>query len=263
MSVIDFFDQHPVFTREEFLAGSGVRPGTSTGDNLLGHHVARGRIVQVQRGLYASVPRGVDPATAVVDPYLLASRLAPDAVVALHAALQLRGYTYSVWSRHHYLTTRRRAALTFRGATFVSVPVPRTLQLLPEQGVIEERHAGGLVRATTLERTLVDLLHAPRLGGGWEEVWRSLEMVPFFDLDAVAAHALALDSALTTARVGYFLEQHRSELMAEDRHLAPLRAHAPRQPRYFDARRSTGTLVSGWNLIVPHAVLGRTWAEVS
>jgi len=114
-----------------------------------------------------------------------------------------------------------------------------------------------------LERTLVDLLHAPRRGGGREEVWRSLALVPFFDLDAIAAHALALGSALTTARVGYFLEQHRASLMAEERHLATLRAHAPRQPRYFDARRSSGTLVPGWNLIVPDDVQGRTWAEVS
>ncbi len=262
MSAPDFFDQHPVFTREEFLAGSGVHPGTRTVDNLLGHHVARGRIVQVQRGLYASVPRGIDPATAVVDPYLLATRLAPDAVVALHAALQLRGYTYSVWTRHHYRTRSRRLQLTFRGATFVAVPVPRALRDREEQGVIEERHVGGTVRVTTLERTLVDLLHAPRLGGGWEEVWRSLETVPFFDLDAVVAEALALDSALTTARVGFFLEQHRESLMVEERHLAPLRAHAPRQVRYFDARRSPGTLVAGWNLIVPHDVRGRTWEEV-
>ncbi len=262
MSAPDFFDQHPVFTREEFLAGSGVHPGTRTVDNLLGHHVTRGRIVQVQRGLYASVPRGIDPATAVVDPYLLATRLAPDAVVALHAALQLRGYTSSVWTRHHYLTRSRRLPLTFRGATFVAVPLPRALHDREEQGVIEERHGGGTVRATTLERTLVDLLHAPRLGGGWEEVWRSLETVPFFDLDAVVAQALALGSALTAARVGFFLEQHRESLMVEERHLALLRAHAPRQVRYFDSRRAQGTLVPGWNLIVPHDVRGRTWEEV-
>ena len=31
------------------------------------------------------------------------------------------------------------------------------------------------MRVTSLERTLVDLLHAPRHGGGWEETWRSLQ----------------------------------------------------------------------------------------
>lgn len=52
--------------------------------------------------------------------------------------------------------------------------------------VIEERHAGGVVHATTLERTLVDVLDASTNAGGWEEVWRSLAMVEFFDVDKEA-----------------------------------------------------------------------------
>ena len=115
----------------------------------------------------------------------------------------------------------------------------------------------------TLERTLVDVLDVPSNAGGWEEVWRSLEMVEFFDLDAVAAYAVKLGSALTAARVGFFLEQHREALMVEDKHLEPLRRLRPRQPRYLDARRKPGKLVAAWNLIVPDDVLGRTWAEVA
>ncbi|HAM44621.1 MAG TPA: transcriptional regulator, partial [Propionibacteriaceae bacterium] len=127
----------------------------------------------------------------------------------------------------------------------------------------EQRHGGGVVRVTRLERTLVDVLHAPASAGGWEEIWRSLEMVEFFDLDAVISYTLRLGSALTTARVGFFLEQHREALMVEDAHLDRLRQHRPRQPRYLDADRKPGTLVASWNLIVPADVLGRTWAEVS
>jgi len=43
-----------------------------------------------------------------------------------------------------------------------------------------------------LERTLVDVLDAPEHGGGWEEIWLSLESVEFFDLDAVIEYALKL-----------------------------------------------------------------------
>jgi hypothetical protein len=47
-------------------------------------------------------PRGAarssDAATFTPDPYLVATSLAPDAVVARHAALQYRGRTYSVWN---------------------------------------------------------------------------------------------------------------------------------------------------------------------
>ena len=80
---------------------------------------------------------------------------------------------------------------------------------------------------TTLERTLVDVLDMPRHGGGWEEIWRSLESVEFFDVDAVTDYALKLGSAVTVAKVGFFLEQHREELMLEESHLKRLQEHVP------------------------------------
>ena len=124
-----------------------------------------------------------------------------------------------------------------------------------------EHHAGGEVRVTTLERTMVNVLDAPDLGGGWEEIWRSLEMVEYFDLDAVVGHALALRSALTCARVGLYLERHRDELFIRDEHLARLAEQAPKQPRYLDGRRLPGRLVKPWNLVVPQQVLQRAWQE--
>jgi hypothetical protein len=86
---------------------------------------------------------------------------------------------------------------------------------------------------------------------------------PADDLDAVVEHAVKLGSALTAARVGFFLEQHDEELMVEDRYLERLREFAPAQPRYLDARREPGQLVSKWNLVVPERVLNRTWQEVA
>jgi hypothetical protein len=105
------------------------------------------------------------------------------------------------------------------------------------------------------------VLDAPDQGGGWEEIFRSLEMVEFFDLDAVVRYALARSSALTAARVGFVLEQHREEWMVEEKHLEPLLRSAPAQPRYLDASREPGRLVPRWNLIVPELVQNRRWEE--
>jgi len=263
----EFFDSTPVFTRAEFevARASTARRSPRTTDSLLRRYVADGRLLRVRGGLYAVVPRGTDAAAAPVDPYLVATKLAPDATLAYHAALQFWGKAYSVWQRFHFFTETSTRALRFRGLEFVPVKVPLLLRGLPATGlqVTEHRYAGGVVRVTTLERTLVDVLDAPANAGGWEEVWRSLEMVEFFDLDAVISYAAKLGSALTTARAGFFLEQHREALMVEDSHLERLRQHRPRQPRYFDARRRPGKLVASWNLIVPDDVLRRTWAEVA
>ena len=262
----DFFADHPLFTHEEFVDARAPRGATRhTSDTLLAKHVAAGRIVRVRRGLYAVVPRGVEPARNPVDPYLLATKLTPDAVVGYHAALQFHGRAYSLWNRWHVLTSSRARPFQYQGMEFVPVRVPVVLRGLADWGggVIETRYAGGVVRVTTLERTLVDVLDAPMKAGGWEETWRSLEMVEFFDLDAVIEYASRLGSALTAARVGFFLEQHREELLVERQHLEQLRELAPAQPRYLDARRESGRLVSPWNLVVPERVLERTWQEVS
>lgn len=233
----------------------------ATANNLLALHLSSGRLLRVRRGLYAVPPRGVEPAAADVDPYLVASRLSDDAVVAYHAALQFHGKAYSLWRKFHYFTKRRARPFTFRDREFVPVQAPAALRALPDLGggIREVRHAGGLVRVTSLERTLVDVLDAPDKGGGWEEIWRSLEMVEFFDLDAVIAYVRNLGSALAAARVGFFLDQHRETLMVEDKHLDGFRALAPAQPRYFDRRREPGKLVSAWNLVVPERVLKRDW----
>lgn len=266
-SALDFFANHPVFTHEEFAAAAsrGKDRSRQTTHNILAHHLAAGHLVRVRRGLYATVPRGVSPAKALVDPYLVATKLAADAVVAYHAALQFHGKAYSVSQRYTYLSRRRARSFRFRQAEFVPVQVPAALRRLRDVtgGILEQRHAGGLVRVTTLERTLVDVLDAPEHGGGWEEIWRSLETVEFFDLDAVVAFALKVKSALTVARVGFFLEQHREKLMVEDRHLKLLLANAPKQPSYLDRRREPGKLVPRWNLVVPERVLSRAWEEVT
>jgi predicted transcriptional regulator of viral defense system len=261
---IDFFEGHPVFTHAEFLAvrtAQGRSP--STGNNLLANHLASGRLVRIRRGLYATVPRGVEASVAVVDPYLVVSSLSNDAVVAYHASLQFYGKAYSVWRRFHYLTAKRSRAFSYQGLEFV--PVQQRCELRSRfgetEGVSEVRHAGGRVRVTTLERALVDVLDAPDKGGGWEEIWRSLEMVEFFDLDAIIAYARALGSVLTAARIGLFLEQHREVLMVEDEHLKDLERLAPAQPRYLDSDRQSGKLVKRWNLIVPDYVLNRRWEE--
>jgi predicted transcriptional regulator of viral defense system len=257
-----FFDSHPVFRHDEFVAAHTAGGRSSvTSNNLLAQHVASGRLLRIRKGLYATVQRGQDPRTATVDPYLLATRLTADSSVAYHAAMQFHGRAYSVWHRFHYLTAQRTRRFAFRGMEFIPVRAPAPLRDLPQLGggISEVDHNGGQARVTTLERTLVDLLDAPDKGGGWEEIWRSLEMVEFFDIDAVTRYALALGTAVTIARVGLFLQQHSQSLMVEEPSLERLRTEAPRQPRYFDPRRRSGRLIQDWNLIVPTEVLERRW----
>ncbi|HEY3451466.1 MAG TPA: hypothetical protein VGK67_34220 [Myxococcales bacterium] len=266
MTSRDEVESRPVFTHEELVA-EYVSAGRSrrSADSLLHKHLAAGRVVRVKRGVFLPVPRGVSADAAPYDPYLVATKLAPNAAVAYHAALQFHGKSYSQSRRFHFFTRERLRPTSFRGTEFVPVRLPAPFEGQADMGggILERRHAGGVVRVATLERTLVDVFDAPDRGGGWEEIWRSLEMVEFFDLDAVIDYVGRLGSAIACARVGFFLEQHREPLMVEERHLAALQAHAPKGPRYLDPKRVPGKLVGRWNLIVPARVLERSWQEVT
>jgi predicted transcriptional regulator of viral defense system len=260
----DFFATHSVFTHEEFVKAhteGGRSPNTS--NSLLAERVATGSLVRVKRGVYVTVPLGCNVNDYQLSPPLVASKLTEDAVVAYHSALNVHGYVYSTWSREQYMTSRRIRPFRFQGVEYVGVQAPKAIRDLKDfGGGIEWKHRStGKVRVMSLERTLVDLLHSPGKGGGWEEIWRSLEMVEFFDLDAVIKYTLLMQSALTVARVGFFLEQHQKEWMVEESHLQALRAHAPRKATYLDRQRRAGILIKPWNLIVSAEVLYRQWEE--
>ncbi len=268
MRLDKFFRQRRVFTNKElaeFLEVDGQR-NVRTQESTLAYHTKTGRLLRVRRGLYAVVPPGADPETYPIDPYLLAAKMTEDAALGYHTALEFHGRAYSVYEHFLYLTAHSPRPVVFRWFRFRGVPFPKQLRKKNEEdfGIAVAERAGLDVRVTSLERTLVDVLDRPNLGGSWEEIWRSLESVDFFAIDKVVKYALLLENASTAAKVGFFLEEHRESLMVEESHLKPLRELRPRQPHYLDrAHRKDGRLVKDWNLVVPTAVLERSWAEVT
>ena len=267
MKLHDFFSTHPVFTYEEFVEflSSKGSCNVKTRESLLRHYTRTGRLLRVRRGLYLTVPRGFTPENCPVDPYLLASKVAPDSVLAYHTALELHGKAYSVHEEFVFLTRSKIRPLNFRGQRYRGVTFPKKLRDKGCElfGVVSVDRSGLDVQVTSLERTLVDLLDRPSLGGTWEEIWRSLEMVELFDLDKVVQYAIYLGNATTAAKVGFFLEQHRDTLMPGEDHLNRLRALIPSKPHYMVCNgRRPGRFVREWNLVVPPEIFERHWEEI-
>ena len=262
-----FFRKGPVFTGEELAEhlSSHGEVGERTKEALLAYHRKTGRVIRVRRGLYAVIPAGSDPNSYPVDPFLVAAKLTRDAVLSHHTALEFHGRAYSVRNDFTYSASRPLGPLAFRSYVFRGTRFPQALRRAGKEnfGVSTMERTGMELRVTSLERTLVDVLDRRALSGSWEEIWRSLESVEFFDLDRVVEYALLLGNATTGAKVGFFLEQHREALMVEDHHLKALHDLRPRQPHYLDrTKRESGRLVSEWNLVVPREVFERTWGEV-
>ncbi len=262
-----FLYRHPVFTGEElagYLATRG-EVGARGKEAFLAYYTRVGRVVRVRRGLYAVIPPGAASKTFPVDPFLVAAKLTPDSILSHHTALEFHGNAYSVWNHLIYAACRPIEMFAFRSQVFRGTRFPTALLRSGTKnfGVLERERMGVGVSVTSVERTMVDVLHRPDLSGGWEEIWRSLESVEYFHVDKVVEYTLLLDNATTAAKVGFYLDQHREGLMVEDQHLTALRERRSRQPHYLDRNhRHSGSLVADWNLVVPNDVLNRSWGNV-
>ncbi|MEI8194338.1 MAG: type IV toxin-antitoxin system AbiEi family antitoxin [Phycisphaerae bacterium] len=272
MKTSDFLAQHPVFTTEDIRDFQQARGSHSqwTRKALLAHYQKQQRIIRIRRGVYAAVPpggggEGTTPDDLAVDPYLVASKLAPDAVLGYHTALAAHGRAHSASQRFEFLTSTGGRGIRFQEWRFQPVLFAHVLRRKKKTtwGVQQLERSGQALAVTALERTLVDVLERPDLGGGWEEIWRSLESVEFFNLDQIIEYALLLENATTIAKVGFYLEQHRETLMVEEAHLAALRPHRPANPHYLErGKKADVKFISGWNLVVPLAVAERSWEIV-
>jgi len=262
----DFFSQHPVFTSQEYarFLEQEKHTGKRAQEALLSYHVKAGNLVRVRRGLFAVVPPGASSESYMVDPYLIAAKLTEDAVIGYHSALAFYGKSYSVTHQFCVLTDSRPVDVPFREDVFRLVLFPKPLREKKQElfGVKTVQHQGCQLRVTGFERTLVDMLDRPELSGGWEETWRSLESVEYFDLEKVIEYALLLDKATTIAFVGFYLEQHQKELRVSDTYLKQLENHRPKQPHYIDKQQKpSGKFISRWNLIIPTEIIEQSWKE--
>jgi predicted transcriptional regulator of viral defense system len=248
-----FLTTHSLFTREEFAAVLRDRGrAEATVDSHLARWFRQGRIARVKQGVFVRLEPREGRDGRLPDFVALASRMAPDAAVAYHTALEAHGFAQSVFERLTFVTWTKTKPTSFKGRRFVPVR-PRAPLLAADRGErwIERAERAGIeIRVTSLERTVVDVLDRPALAGGVEEVWRSLSSVPALDPEPLEEYVKLLGSRTLAAKVGFFLETHREELVVPDALLERLRAGVPRSPVFMD-RSLGGRLVPGWSLVVP------------
>ncbi|MBE3109447.1 MAG: transcriptional regulator [Acidobacteria bacterium] len=253
-----FLAGHSVFSRAELAA---VLRSRGRADATIDSHLKRwrrqGRIARVKPGVFVRLDAGSPASDVEPDFIALASRMAPDAAIAYHTALESHGVAQSVFERLTFVTWTKTKPASYRSRRFVPVRPRASLVTANrgEQWIERADRAGVELRVTTIERTVADVLDRPDLAGGIEEVWRSIGSVPALDPASLEEYVAVLGSATLAARVGFFLDTRRDELVVPAATLERLRALLPRSPVFMD-RRLRGRLVAEWALIVPAAMLG-------
>ena len=248
-----FFDAIPVFSRAEYAEAVGRPSGDKVVTEMLAQHLEAGNIKRVARGVFASVPKHIDASKWSVDRFLAASRLRGGSIVAYHSALELHGYAYTIG--HEVQLIARGAPGIIQTADFSCRFVKPPRGHLAE-GVMVVDRMGLDVQVTTIERTIADIFDRYDLGGGAEEIFNSLDLIPRVNAAALLKHMRALNNATAAGSLGYWLEREQSYLGVGDAIIKKLRALAPKQARYaLGAKPKHGHMAKGWNVILPASVV--------
>lgn len=263
----EFLILNDVFTVEE---ADAFLQRTKTGNvgtrkALLSYYRKAGRILPVRRGLYAVVPFGCDPQSFVPDPILVAAKATPEAILSWHTALDFHARSYSLWNTCYYAAEHPSLAIRFSDCLVkgIVLPSPYWTRSAASLGVETHTRSHTTIRVASLERAFVDLMDRPSLGGSWEEIWRSLDSIEYFDLSIIDKYLRIVSNATTTARVGFYLESNRERLMIDDRFFKRLEKDIPAGPVYWDrSKRKGGHLIHRWNLIVPSFIFNKEWEAV-
>ena len=159
------------FTPDEAAKAAGVDRARAA--RLLRHLAEQGWVARVQRGLYTTVPlEAEDPATWRADPWVVASVALCPGYVGGWTALHYWDLTDQIFTTTVFITTRGvpRRERTIGGARL-------ELRHRPESALFGTRHvwrAGAAVDVSDRERTIVDCLDDPSLGGGLRHTTEAL-----------------------------------------------------------------------------------------
>ncbi|MDR0621448.1 MAG: transcriptional regulator [Deltaproteobacteria bacterium] len=257
MEIREFLEAKPVFTKrdiDDYL--QGAKPdGYLSRVALVARLRRAGRVVMVRRGLFVSVPGGENPESFRVDHFGVAGTLTSDAVISYRSALEFHGLAGPAQGGFEmiYSAVRPLPQFSFRGLVYRGVKFPKSLirNGLQDLMVVTYNFNQVILRVTSPERSLVDVIDRPDLVGGWSKALELLANLTAVDLDAVIDYTKVLGNSTTAAKVGYYLAGRSVDLGVKRRHLSALSALKPNQPHYLDrSRRRNGRLVSEWNLMV-------------
>jgi len=257
MDTNTFLQTHRVFNLDEavrVLAPSGGRRATL---ERLKYSAARGKLKKLVRGVYASVPPGVESVKFQPDRFLVAAALRPDAIFSHHSALELLGAAHSEWRLCTAYSGRRSQPFALDGLELRFLSHPQSLVRLQvtELGKRSVYRFDRELSVTGPERTLIDGFRRPDLVGGFAEFVESVAGFSVLELPLLFELLDAFGQKGLWAMVGWFLDTYRATFYVSDDDLALIDKHVPKAPLYLARDQRGGVLVGRWNLIVPDALM--------
>ena len=204
------------------------------------NYLKKGYIERVRRDLYAVI--SLETSQPIPTRFQIASRVADDACVSHHSALEYYGYANQVFYELYLAVPERTRPFSYDGIQY------RPVLYQGKAGVSE---TGTGVRVTSPERTVIDCIADISLAGGLEEFLRCLALIPSLN-EASLLEALSIyHRRQLYQKAGFILESFRNDLMLPDEFFTVCEQKSSASKTYLTNEHKGYVLNERWKLYAP------------
>lgn len=227
-----------------------LKVGAKDASKMLSRWAEKGWVSRIRRGLYVTVP--IESQTSDIpleDPWIVAERLFSPCYVGGWSAAEHWGLTEQIFRSILIMTTQapRDRSPMIKGTPYVL----RTVSPSAMFGLKIVWRGAVKVSISDPSRTMLDMMHIPKLGGGIRSV---MDMFSAYmksddkDIELIIRYAEKLGNGAVFKRLGFILERSFS---AETAAIEACRARITKGNARLDTDLVSDRLITRWHLWVP------------
>lgn len=210
-------------------------------NNWLSKQEKAKRIMKVRKDLYVCLDIS---GYALPNKFEIATKVAEDAFVCYHSALEYYGVANQVFNVVTVGSNKRFNSFDFDDIEYVRKPAKHFVQVM---NIVT---AG--VRITSLERTIIDCINDMDEAGGIEEILNALDQIRVLDEGKLLETLDAYNSVFLFQKTGYILEQFKDKLYLSDAFFEKCKSRLTNQVKYvLQDEYNDISFNSKWKLMAP------------
>lgn len=210
-------------------------------DNWIAKQIRSHKILKVRNGLYVCADFSGYPLSTK---YEIATKIADDAYVCYHSALEYYGVANQVYNSLTVGSKKRFNDFTFNDIDYIRKQSKIEVQVV---NIVTSS-----VRVTSLERTVIDCIDDIDSGGGIDEILTVLDQIRLLDETKLIETLKAYNSVFLYQKTGYVLEYFKNKFSLSDSFFEQCKSQITNQVKYFLKDEFNDIKFnSNWNLMAP------------